>query len=101
MDLIVAGIAIGLIALAVVWRDNTTGGAIGVALNIVLVTNTTLLGLVRFWTTLEISLSAISRLRILQRETPAEAQSWEDQTPLDNWPLSGGLDIQSVDASYK
>ena len=55
----VAAIATGVITLAVVMKGTTSGGEIGMALNIVLVANTTLLGLVESWTNLEISLGAM------------------------------------------
>ena len=97
----VAGIAIGFIALAVFLQGTTSGGAIGVALNIVLVTNTTLLRLVESWTTLEISLSAISRLKKLKEETPMEDRPEEKVIPSSDWPSQGQIDIQGVDAFYK
>jgi hypothetical protein len=59
LDLMVAGIATGLIALAVSLNGTTTAGQIGMALNIVLVANTTLLALVNSWTNMEISLGAM------------------------------------------
>lgn len=59
LDLMVAAIATGLITLAVLIRGTTTAAQIGMALNIVLVANTTLLGLVTSWTNMEISLGAM------------------------------------------
>ena len=59
LDLMIAAIATGLITLAVVMKGTTTSGQIGMALNIVLVVNTTLLSLVESWTNLEISLGAM------------------------------------------
>jgi ATP-binding cassette, subfamily C (CFTR/MRP), member 1 len=59
LDLMVAAIATGLIALALFLRGTTTAGQIGMALNIVLVANTTLLTLVKSWTNMEISLGAM------------------------------------------
>ena len=59
LDLIVAAIATCIITLAVLLRGTTTAGQIGMALNIVLVANTTLLGLVTSWTDTEISLGAM------------------------------------------
>lgn len=55
----VAAIATCLIALAILVKGTTTGGQIGMALNIVLVANTTLVGLVTSWTNMEISLGAM------------------------------------------
>lgn len=59
LDLMVAAIAAGLTTLAVLMAGTTTAGQIGIALNVVLVANTTLLGLVTSWTNLEISLGAM------------------------------------------
>lgn len=59
LDLMVATIAIGLITLALFLRGTTTAGQIGMALNIVLVANSTLLSLVTSWTNMEISLGAM------------------------------------------
>ena len=55
----VAALATGLITLAVLIKGTTTAGQIGMALNIVLVANDTLLGLVSSWTSMEISLGAM------------------------------------------
>jgi ATP-binding cassette, subfamily C (CFTR/MRP), member 1 len=55
----VGGLATGLITLAILIRGTTTAGQIGMALNIVLVANSTLLGLVTSWTNMEISLGAM------------------------------------------
>ena len=59
LDLLVAAVAIILITLALLWRGTTTAGQIGMAMNLVLVANTTLLGLVTSWTNMEISLGAM------------------------------------------
>lgn len=68
LNLLIAAIAVGTIGLAVLYRDSTTGGQIGMALNIILVANTTLLSLVGAWTDLEISLGAVARLKEAETE---------------------------------
>ncbi|OHF02462.1 hypothetical protein CORC01_02157 [Colletotrichum orchidophilum] len=100
LDLMVAAIATGLIAIAVFFRGTTTGGQIGMALNIVLVANTTLLSLVTSWTNMEISLGAISRLKTLEAETPKEDQPHEDFVPTEAWPSSGAVEFDKVTVSY-
>lgn len=59
LDLMIAGIVTGLITLAIFLKGTTTAGQIGMALNIVIVANSTLLGLVTSWTNMEISLGAM------------------------------------------
>ncbi|KAJ0322833.1 hypothetical protein COL5a_008660 [Colletotrichum fioriniae] len=101
LDLMVAAIATGLITLAVFVRGTTTAGQIGMALNIVLVANTTLLSLVTSWTNMEISLGAISRLKTLEADTPKEDQPHEDFVPTEAWPPSGSVAFDKVTVSYK
>ncbi|KAI1382387.1 ABC transporter [Hypoxylon crocopeplum] len=100
LDLLVAGVAVGVIALAVVLRNTTSGGQVGVALNIVLVANTTLLTLIESWTNLEISLGAIARIKSLEDEVVSEDRPSETSVPPETWPSSGEITLQSLTASY-
>jgi hypothetical protein len=101
LDLTVGGMALTAVALAVIFRSATSGGAVGVALNVVIVTTTTLLRLVESWTTLEISLGAVARLKSMEENTPAEDQPWEILSPDSAWPSSGEIELNAVSASYK
>lgn len=85
----------------VVLRGTTTGGQVGVALNMILVANTTLVRLVQSWTNLEISLGAVSRLKGAEQETPREDQVKETVEPAQNWPSSGEVELRDVTAAYK
>ncbi|KPM40571.1 hypothetical protein AK830_g5983 [Neonectria ditissima] len=100
LDLMVAAIATGLITLAILIRETTTAGQIGLALNIVLVANTTLLGLVTSWTNMEMSLGAISRLKTLEADTPKEDNPSEDYVPEEAWPSSGLVEFDNVTVAY-
>lgn len=59
LDLVVAALVAGLITLAILKPGTTTAGKIGMALNLALVANTSLIGLVRSWTNMDISLAAM------------------------------------------
>ncbi|KAL7898266.1 multidrug resistance-associated protein [Trichoderma sp. SZMC 28014] len=100
LNLIVSGIAIGLIALAVKWRGTTTGGDIGAALNLIMVANTTLVRLVEYWASLEVSLGAIARLRNVELHTPQEDLPEEDLVTYGGWPTKGEVHIADLDAGY-
>ncbi|KAL7932586.1 P-loop containing nucleoside triphosphate hydrolase protein [Trichoderma chlorosporum] len=100
LNLIVNGIAIGLIALSVKWRGTTTGGDIGAALNLILVANTTLVRLVESWASLEVSLGAIARLRNVELFTPHEDLPGEDLVTHAGWPAKGEAHIAHLDAAY-
>lgn len=97
----IAVIATGIIAIAVIMKGSTTSGQIGVALNLVLVANTTLLRLVESWANLEISLGAISRIKSLEIETPKEDKPWENMEPEASWPSSGVVDFENLTVAYK
>jgi ABC-type multidrug transport system fused ATPase/permease subunit len=101
LNLIVSGIAIGLIALAVKWKGTTTGGDIGAALNLIMVANTTLVRLVESWASLEVSLGAIARLRNVELYTPREDLPEEDLVTYAGWPTKGEAHIADLDAGYR
>ncbi|KAI0133901.1 ABC transporter [Xylariales sp. AK1849] len=101
LDLLVAAIATILITLALLLRGSTTAGQIGMAMNLVLVANTTLLGLVTSWTNMEISLGAISRLKNLEAKTPREDKPCESYSPVDTWPSHGIVECEDVTVAYK
>ncbi|KAF4922595.1 ABC transporter atnG [Colletotrichum viniferum] len=100
LDLIVAAIATSLIAFAVLMNGTTTAGQIGMALNLVLVVNSTLLSFVSAFTNLEVSLGAISRLKNLEEQTPKEDKPGEDYVPELSWPSAGVVEINDVTVAY-
>ncbi|KAH6606099.1 MRP-type ABC transporter [Trichoderma cornu-damae] len=79
----------------------TTGGDIGVALNLIMVANTTLVRLVEAWASLEVSLGAIARLRSVQLHTPREDLPEEDLVTCAGWPTKGEVHIAALDAGYR
>jgi len=101
LDLLAAAIATGVVAIAVALRGSVSGGQVGIALNIMLVANTTLLKLVESYTTLENSLGAIARLKMLETLTPSEGGKTSSFSPLDNWPPRGQIRIKNITASYQ
>ncbi|KAB5513252.1 ABC transporter-like protein [Coniochaeta sp. 2T2.1] len=101
LDLIAAALATGVIVIAVVLRGQVSGAQIGVALNIMLVVNSTLLKLVQSWTTIEISLGAVARLKTLESSVPPEEdKAKEDYEPTCYWPSEGRIVFKSVTAAY-
>lgn len=101
LDLLAAGIAVSLITLAIALRGSVSGGQIGMALNVVLVANTTLLKLVESWTGLEVALGAVARVRALEREVEPEDVVGETFSLVDNWPTRGEIEITDITAVYK
>jgi ATP-binding cassette, subfamily C (CFTR/MRP), member 1 len=101
LDLLAAAIATSVVAIAVAFRGRVSGAQVGIALNIMLVANTTLLKLVQSWTSLETSLGAIARLKTLEEMTPFEGGKVENLDPPENWPPKGHIEFKNITASYK
>lgn len=101
LDLLAAAVATSVVAIAVAFQGRISGGQVGIALNIMLVANTTLLRLVENWTILEISLGAVARLKALEEMTPSEGGKNENFEPPDNWPSRGRIEFKNVTASYQ
>jgi hypothetical protein len=99
LDLLVTGVAVSVISVSVVFRGTMTGGQLGVALNMILLVNTTLLSLVTLYTNLEISLGAIARLKETIQETPQESGPEEKDT-IQGWPSAGAVNVQGLEVSY-
>jgi ATP-binding cassette subfamily C (CFTR/MRP) protein 1 len=100
MDLIVAGLAVTVVALAISLRSSSSGGLLGVALNNVLNFNQTLSTLIVQWTSLETSLGAIARIRTFAATRASEHKNGEDFNPPIEWPQRGALEFKNVSASY-
>ncbi|KAI5249895.1 hypothetical protein E4T43_00647 [Aureobasidium subglaciale] len=96
LDLAVAVVAIVVISLAVFYTGENSSADVGIALNIVLVANTTLLRLVESWTTLEVSVGAAARLKELEDTVPKEDNLAVDIVVPSNWPSAGALTLKNV-----
>ncbi|KGO42048.1 ABC transporter, integral membrane type 1 [Penicillium expansum] len=100
MDCIIAIFAVILIAFTVLYRNTTTGADLGVALNLLIVANTTLLRLVQSWTSLETSLGSIARLKSIQDCVPSEDDIGGILDPDLQWPSSGHLQVKDISVAY-
>lgn len=101
LNLIVLGLAIGLISLTAALKGTTTAGQMGIALNVILQTNQYLLRLVKAWTKLETSLGAISRLRAFEQDVQPEDEVGKTQSPPPAWPARGAVEFANLSACYK
>lgn len=100
LDLAVAFIAIMVISLAVFYSTEDASADVGIALNMVLVTNTTLLRLIGSWTTLEVSVGAAARLKELEDRVPNEEECAIETVVPRDWPSTGSLSLKGVRVCY-
>ncbi|KAE8310638.1 P-loop containing nucleoside triphosphate hydrolase protein [Aspergillus transmontanensis] len=100
LNLLVMGIVVVLVALAVELR-NTSGGALGVALNNVSAISATLAYVSQAWTSLETSIGALARLKSFESETPSEHLPHECHDPGSTWPSTGMIQFIDVTTHYR
>lgn len=99
LDLIVAGTAVSVVALALLIPSSSGGGAIGIALTSILSFSSSLQNLVSSWTTAETLLGAVTRTRTFEKETPSELSEVEDDGPAMDWPR-GNVDVSDLSVTY-
>ncbi|KAJ5794580.1 ABC transporter [Penicillium paradoxum] len=101
MDMLVASLAMILIILTVFLKGSTSGGAVGVALVNIMTFNSGLTNMIKWYTSLETALGAISRVKKFEMETVSEERPNSTLGLVDpEWPPSGSIEFQRVSASY-
>lgn len=100
LDLVLAGMAVILVAITTSLRDKFTPGEVGVALNLVLTFNQSLVQTINSWTQLEISIGAVSRVQQFAK-TPSECRtSAANAAASHGWPREGTVVFDRVTAGY-
>lgn len=91
---------ISLMAMVVFMRDSFDPGSVGVALVMVMTFNSNLMLLIRFWTLMETSIGAISRIKSYVATTKPEEIA-EDMQPLPaEWPSTGSIKLSQLEAGH-
>lgn len=101
LDIAIAVIAVLVICLTVMNTQSTSSAKIGVALNLVLIANTTLLRFVESWTSLEISIGSVARLRDIQMQLQSEDEFTEQLDISNYWPSKGHLRLANLRARHR
>ena len=86
LDLIAAGLAFILTAVAVSLRGSLSAGFAGIAMHNIMNLSTAMKAAITVWTMLETSIGAVARVKIFQETTPWEHLSAAAETPPDTWP---------------
>jgi ATP-binding cassette subfamily C (CFTR/MRP) protein 1 len=100
LDLVVAGLAVILMVLMVKLRGQLDPGLVGVALLNVMSFNISLTRMIKFWTSLETSMGAISRLKSFTTMTISEDLPNEIEPVHEKWPMHGRIEYVNVSAAY-
>lgn len=99
LNIVVMIMAVALTALAV--RLHSNSGFIGASLVTLMNFGESLSGIVIFYTRLETSIGAISRLKTFNETVKPEDREEEDIIPSEQWPHSGVIELNGVSATYK
>lgn len=100
LQLVVAGVAILLVALATTTEGSYTY-LLGAALFNIVSFGSTLEQVITDWVQLEQSIGAVARIRSFVRSTPLEDDTEDATFSDDEWPRNGDIAFDSVSASYE
>ncbi|ETS81802.1 hypothetical protein PFICI_06804 [Pestalotiopsis fici W106-1] len=98
LELTVAGLGVLLVGLSVGLRDRVEPGLLGVALTNLSSFGMTMSQVIIFWTELETSLGAITRIREYTEETAREKEGTDEPPP--QWPSQGAISISQLSAKF-
>ncbi|SPQ21485.1 0a5b51b6-253b-4161-aad1-e30c33b8129a [Thermothielavioides terrestris] len=98
LRLVVAVLAVVLVTLAIKLRSTTA--FTGASLVALMSFGDSLSMIITFYTLLETSIGAVSRLKSFRETVKPENREGEDLVPPKEWPLQGGIEVNGVSASY-
>ena len=101
LDLINTALAVIVVTVASQLRGHVSVGFTGVSLTQIISFAATMKTLILFWTQLENSLGAVTRIKNFEAETQNENLKGEDGTVPENWPAQGHIEIKDLSASYE
>lgn len=99
LQIIIALLAISVVTLSTQFRSNTA--FTGASLVTLMSFGESLSYIIKFYTMLETSIGAVSRLKTFNETVESENKEGEDLRPPQEWPLGGAIEINGVSASYK
>lgn len=98
LQIVVALLAVTVVTLATQLRSSTA--LTGASLVTLMTFGDVLNYIIRWWTQIETSIGAVSRLKNFSEKVKSESLEGEDLIPTRHWPLQGTIRITGVSASY-
>jgi len=99
LQLVVAILAIAVVTLATQLRSST--GLTGASLVTLMTFGDILNYIINWYTQIETSIGAVSRLKSFGEKVKSESLENEDVVPPMEWPMRGSIQISGVSASYE
>ncbi|KAL8792917.1 MAG: hypothetical protein Q9195_004494 [Heterodermia aff. obscurata] len=100
LDLTVGAVAVVLVAITVSLKSSFSASSVGVALTTILTFNQALTSLIKYWTLLETSIGAVSRIKNFVEKTPAEEHAAAAHVTPNNWPSQGAIQFQNISVAH-
>jgi ABC-type multidrug transport system fused ATPase/permease subunit len=100
LQCIVACLAILVVTLATQIRSGTSGFT-GASLVALMTFGDIINFIIRWWTQLETSIGAVTRLKALNDKVPSEGFKDKTEPVHQEWPAQGKVEIRDVSASYQ
>ncbi|KAL2020583.1 hypothetical protein VTK56DRAFT_8171 [Thermocarpiscus australiensis] len=98
LQLMVAVVAVAVVTLATQLRANMA--LAGASLVTLMTFGENLSNIIRYYTMLETSIGAVTRLKSFSEKVESENRVGENLVPPREWPLKGGIQLNGVSASY-
>ena len=92
--------ALGMVVVFFVVQHRGNSGLTGVALVNLMSLNTMLKEVIMKWTTVEITIGAIARIKSFSETTASENLPHETHIPPRDWPKHGKIEIRNISAPY-
>lgn len=92
-------LAVAVVTLATQLRTNSAFA--GASLVTLMTWGEALSTLIQYYTQVETSIGAVSRLKAFAENVVSENMDGEDLEPPEEWPTRGSIEIKGVSASYK
>ncbi|MCJ1447901.1 MAG: hypothetical protein MMC23_008413 [Stictis urceolatum] len=100
LDLIVAGFAVGVLAVVTQLPSSSSSSALGVSMANILTFSGTLTYVLQAWAELETSIGAVARVKAFVEGTGDEREDRENVLPPERWPDRGEARVKGVSARY-
>ena len=101
VDMVIAVMAFILITVTVNLLGKISPGYMAIALLNIMSFGATMKTLIVSWVTLEISISAVARIKNFTEDTESEDQCEGQPLPPTSWPSEGALEFRDVSAGYQ
>jgi len=95
------GLLIVVLAVTLKGKGSMSPGETGVALINIISFNEALARLIIYWTMLETSIGAVSRIKTFAETTISEVRPTVGPDPITAWPQRGSIEMKNVAASYE